>query len=132
MSVESVLRYVAEDNAHYGSSPLSMLVMAAPPFKAFTSRHNISFVSAADIASPLHGIKAFQMGQCSYQVIVSSVHWLAYNGWMVRYGTAWCHALAARLLYPTGRFCLYIRTSDKSWDENDDIRFAAVGLIRCV
>ena len=105
--------------------------MTAPPppsFKAedFTSRHNISFVSA-DIASPLHGIKAFRMGQCSYQVIVSSVHWLPHDGWMVQYGTAWRHALAARLLYPTGRFCLYINTVDESWDENDGIRFAAVG-----
>jgi hypothetical protein len=85
---------------------------------------------AEDTVSPLEGLQAFRTNGSVYTCVVASEHWLPREGWMVRYGIPWCHALSMRLLHPDGCLCLYLGANEAEWDEDDDRRFMEVGMIR--
>jgi hypothetical protein len=121
MALDLVLQHVFTD-----TQSTNILVMAPHPLQPSPVR-SVTFLTS-DTAFPLAGIKAFQAGH-RYSVIVASEGWLTGEGWMVRYGVPWVHALHARL-NPVGRFYLHVPPNDNAWDRHDDRRFAAVGLVR--
>ena len=131
MSIELVLPYVLENTAPTGKM-LVMAPKAAVPSLILRSvicnERDGAFVSA-DIASPLDGLKAFRPNGGVYAVVVASPQWLSREGWMVRYGAPWCHAVSARLSHPNGCLYLYVGADEAEWGENDERRFMEVGMV---
>ena len=128
MSVVEVIRYVL---ASFVTRTTDMLVIAPSPHPASVFDRNINVTYAPqETTTPLRGLNPFQSGHAVYPIIIASSYWLSRDGWMVRYGIPWCHAVAARLVYPNGRFYLALAPVDPMWDRNDDQRFATVGLVR--
>lgn len=123
MYLEMVLRYVLTN-----TSSTNILVMAPRPVQPFTVDTDVTFLSS-EMASPMCGVKAFQSSH-RYSAVVACEGWLSGEGWMVRYGVAWCHALRMRLVDPDGQFYLYLPHGDDAWDGHDDHRFEEVGLVR--
>ena len=123
MSLQMVLQHVLAT-----TSSTNILVMAPRPGPPVTVHRGVTFLS--DVTTlPLCGVRAFQNSH-RYSAVVASEDWLAGEGWMVRYGVPWCHALRLRLVDPGGQFFLYVPPGDDAWDEHDDHRFADVGLVR--
>jgi hypothetical protein len=133
MSVVEVLTHVLSSDV---IQTTDVFVVAPSPhnnvtrgFSIVDHKANVTYVSR-NTPTPLQALHAFQLGHSLYPIIIGSSYWLAEDGWMVRYGTAWCHALALRLVYPNGRFYICLGPTDPLWDSNDDRRFATVGLMR--